>query len=40
MRRILPFAFMSIFLSFAACSRDAEVIVKNTSDIPENGLEA
>lgn len=35
MRRILPFAFISIFLSFAACSRDAEVIVKNTSDIPE-----
>lgn len=35
MRRILSFAFISIFLSFAACSRDAEVIVKNTSDIPE-----
>lgn len=35
MRRFLPFAFISIFLLFAACSRDAEVIVKNTGDIPE-----
>ncbi|MCR4569444.1 MAG: TlpA family protein disulfide reductase [Bacteroidales bacterium] len=35
MRRILPFAFISIFLLFAACSRDAEVIVKNTGNNPE-----
>ncbi len=35
MRRILPFAFISIFLLLAACSRDAEVIVKNTGGIPE-----
>ena len=35
MRRLLSFAFISIFLLFAACSRDAEVIVKNTGGIPE-----
>lgn len=35
MNRILSFAYLSIILLFAACSRDAEVIVKNTGGIPE-----
>lgn len=32
MRRTLIYAFISVFLLFAACTRNAEVIVKNTSD--------
>lgn len=35
MRRILFFASISVFVLFAACTRDAEVIVKNTGDNPE-----
>ena len=35
MKRLLSFAFISVFLLFAACTRDAEVIVKNTGDNPE-----
>lgn len=35
MNRILSLASLSIILLLAACSRDAEVIVKNTGDIPE-----
>lgn len=35
MNRILSLACLSIILLLAACSRDAEVIVKNTGDIPE-----
>jgi thiol-disulfide isomerase/thioredoxin len=35
MKRIASFAFIFIFLLFAACSRDAKVIVKNTGDNPE-----
>lgn len=35
MKRVLSYALIPVFLLLAACTRNAEVIVKNTGDNPE-----